>query len=236
MCYWINRRIMEYDRCSQLGLEIMEKINERNKHNRTSNPYTKLSAKIRSSMKQFSSDAERLKNNLIKATSSYHITQREIDRRQVMIDQLITKEKQIEEAFKNESGVARSQLLAGGVDSDPWGVKEEPEEFKGIQNTGLRVQQQQIIKEQDKGLDALSEVIARQKNMALDIGNEVDQQNEILDDIIDHTDRSNQRLIKETRHIRIVDRKSATCGIWVVIVLLFVAIIVVAVVPGGKSL
>ncbi|KAH3863105.1 hypothetical protein DPMN_026083 [Dreissena polymorpha] len=40
----------------------------------------------------------------------------------------------------------RSQLLAGGVDSDPWGVKEEPEEFKGIQNTGLRVQQQQIIK------------------------------------------------------------------------------------------
>ncbi|XP_052262913.1 syntaxin-8-like isoform X2 [Dreissena polymorpha] len=228
--------IMEYDRCSQLGLEIMEKINERNKHNRTSNPYTKLSAKIRSSMKQFSSDAERLKNNLIKATSSYHITQREIDRRQVMIDQLITKEKQIEEAFKNESGVARSQLLAGGVDSDPWGVKEEPEEFKGIQNTGLRVQQQQIIKEQDKGLDALSEVIARQKNMALDIGNEVDQQNEILDDIIDHTDRSNQRLIKETRHIRIVDRKSATCGIWVVIVLLFVAIIVVAVVPGGKSL
>ena len=34
---------------------------------------------------------------------------------------------------------------------------------------------------------------------------------EILDDIVDHTDRTGQRLIKETRHIRIVDRKSATC-------------------------
>jgi len=34
---------------------------------------------------------------------------------------------------------------------------------------------------------------------------------DILEDITDHTDRSNQRLIKETRHIRIIDRKSATC-------------------------
>lgn len=34
-----------------------------------------------------------------------------------------------------------------------------------------------VISEQDAGLDALSNVIARQKAMAIDIGNEVDQQN-----------------------------------------------------------
>lgn len=33
------------------------------------------------------------------------------------------------------------------------------------------------VSAQDQGLEALSEVIARQKNMALDIGNEVDSQN-----------------------------------------------------------
>ncbi|XP_052791138.1 syntaxin-8-like [Mya arenaria] len=227
--------LLDYDRCAQLGQDIMEKITERNKHNRTSKPYTKLSAQVRSSMKQFSGDVEKLKNGLIRATSSYHITQREVDRRQGMMDKLITKEKHLETAFRNEGGESRAGLMAGGSD-DPWGVREEPAEFHGIGNMGLRDHQQQIIREQDRGLDALSNVISRQKNMALDIGNEVGQQNEILDDIIDHTDRTGQRLIKETRHIRIVDRKSATCGFWVVIILLFVAIIVVAVVPGGKSL
>lgn len=36
------------------------------------------------------------------------------------------------------------------------------------------------IAEQDKGLDVLAQVIGRQKQMALDIGNEVDVQNGII--------------------------------------------------------
>lgn len=35
---------------------------------------------------------------------------------------------------------------------------------------------------------------------------------EIIDDIHDHVDRTDERLIKETRHIKIVDRKSGSCG------------------------
>ncbi|KAL4239769.1 Syntaxin-8 [Mactra antiquata] len=231
---WLN----DYDVCAQLGQEIMQKINERNKHDRTSKPYTKFSAQVRSLMKQFSADVQKLRNGLIRATSSYHITQREVERRQVMIDNLTTKEKQIQQAFRNEgSSSSRHHLMAGGSEtSDPWGIREEPEEFKGFGNNELRTQQQVIIKEQDRGLEALSDVIARQKNMALDIGNEVDSQNVLIDDIADHTDRTGERLIKETRHVRIVDRKSATCCYWVFIVLLFVAIIVVVAVPyGGKG-
>jgi len=34
---------------------------------------------------------------------------------------------------------------------------------------------------------------------------------EIIDDIIDHTDVTNTRLIRETRHIKILDRKSGAC-------------------------
>ena len=40
------------------------------------------------------------------------------------------------------------------------------------------------------------------------------EQNEfsdLIDDITDHVDRTDQRLISETRHIKIVDRKSNTC-------------------------
>ncbi|KAJ8318316.1 hypothetical protein KUTeg_003407 [Tegillarca granosa] len=94
---------------------------------------------------------------------------------------------------------------------DPWGMRDEPEEFQGVSNEAIRQQQQHIIREQDQGLESLSHVIARQKEMATDIGNEVDSQNVLIDEITDHVDRTGERLIKETRHIRIVDRKSNTC-------------------------
>ncbi|KAK3090808.1 hypothetical protein FSP39_014833 [Pinctada imbricata] len=195
----------------------MEQITERNKHSRTSSNYTKLSANIRASMKRFTTDLNKLRQNLIRASSSYHITQREVERRQMMMDNLTTKEKQIDQAFKNEGTDSRYSLMGtGGVDafgsSDPWGMREEPEDFQGMSNQDIRQQQQHAIKEQDKGLEALSRVISRQKQMAIDIGDEVDSQNDLIDDIGDHMDRTGERLIKETRHIRMVDRKSATCG------------------------
>lgn len=34
---------------------------------------------------------------------------------------------------------------------------------------------------------------------------------ELIDDITDHVDRTRDRLIRETRHVQIVDRKSNTC-------------------------
>lgn len=41
----------------------------------------------------------------------------------------------------------------------------------------LRKQQNRILDNQNEGLEALSKVIARQKNLALQIGDEVDVQN-----------------------------------------------------------
>ncbi|PVD38489.1 hypothetical protein C0Q70_01104 [Pomacea canaliculata] len=119
-----------------------------------------------------------------------------------------------------------------GSTSDPWG---QGDPLENVSNTELQSQQQQILDEQDRGLDALSRVIGRQKQMAIDIGNEVDSQNEIIDDITDHVDGTTSRLKRETRHIAIVDRKSGSCGYYIVIVLLFVVIIVIVAVPyNGK--
>lgn len=157
-----------------------------------------------------------------------------------MMDVLVTKEKQIDEATRNE-GSSRSLLLGhgGGGDTfsqaDPWGMNDEPEVFRDMSNTDLQQQQQSVIHEQDRGLEALSHVVSRQKQMAIDIGNEVDDQNELLDDIGDHIDRTDNRVQRETRHIRIVDRKSAGCWYYVVIMLLFIAIVIIGVVPyNGK--
>lgn len=51
---------------------------------------------------------------------------------------------------------------------------------------------------------------------------------EILDDLADGIDRTTVGLIKETNQVRTIARRDATCGYWVVIILLFIAILVVA--------
>ncbi|KAL8594132.1 hypothetical protein ACOMHN_047872 [Nucella lapillus] len=229
---WLN----DYEVCSRLGQQIMEALNERNKYGRTSSNYTKLSANVRTNLRQFESDLNRLKQNLMRASSSYHITQREVERRQRMLDGLVTKEKQIDQAFKNENGDNRQSLLGGPSDpfssgvggGDPW---TEPDHLQGVSSSELQSQQQQVLQEQDHGLESLSRVIGRQKQMAIDIGNEVDVQNDIIEDITDHVDSTGNRIRRETRHISIIDRKSNTCGYYVVIILLFIAIVVIVAVP-----
>lgn len=236
----MDQWLSQFEECSQMGHEILVKINERDKHSRTSVSYTKLSAQIRASMKKFSNDIAQLKMNLIRLSTAYRITEGEMERRQILVNELISKEKKLNQAFNNEGAAGSRQNLMGHTSSslpstmpsNPW--LDEPEEFRGLANQDIRTQQQNLIEQQDEGLDALSKVISHQKQMAVDIGHEVDAQNEIIDDIGEHMDRTNERLIKERRHIKIVDKKSATCWYWMIILLLFVAIIVVAALPRSK--
>ncbi|KAF6097461.1 syntaxin 8 [Phyllostomus discolor] len=75
-----------------------------------------------------------------------------------------------------------SSLMTGGAKRgvpNPW-LFEEPEETRGLGFDEIRQQQQKIIQEQDAGLDALSSIISRQKQMGREIGNELDEQNGMI--------------------------------------------------------
>ena len=84
------------------------------------------------------------------------------------------------------------------------------------------------------GLDALSDILARQKTIGLTIGNEVDTQNEMLDDIQEGVETVRGRVVRETRNVERVDRKDKTWFLWLIMILLFVAIIVIIAVPYHK--
>ncbi|XP_037663852.1 syntaxin-8 isoform X4 [Choloepus didactylus] len=127
----------------------------------------------------------------------------------------------------------RSSLMTGGAKRgapNPW-LLEESEETRGLGFHEIQQQQQRIIQEQDAGLDALSSIISRQKQMGQEIGNELDEQNEIIDDLANLVENTDEKLRTETRRVNVVDRKSTSCGMIVVILLLLVAIVVVAVWP-----
>ncbi|XP_011906420.1 PREDICTED: syntaxin-8 isoform X3 [Cercocebus atys] len=93
---------------------------------------------------------------------------------------------------------------------NPW-LFEEPEETRGLGFDEIRQQQQKIIQEQDAGLDALSSIINRQKQMGQEIGNELDEQNEIIDDLANLVENTDEKLRTETRRVNLVDRKSTSC-------------------------
>eukprot|EP00794_Sanderia_malayensis_P009242 gene9242-10217_t len=111
----------------------------------------------------------------------------------------------------------RSGLLDDTFESsrDPYSSSRGTSSHADMNPSEIRATQQQIIKEQDKGLDALSHVIQRQKLMGQNIGEEVDYHNELIDEIGDHVDSAERRLIREDKHVRTVTKKAGNCAITV---------------------
>ena len=131
----------------------------------------------------------------------------------------------MENTLKNPSANTRSQLLGSGL---PEASNEDIE--AGHSPEDLKQMTMQLKMEQDKGLDILDEIISRQKGLVAGIGNQIDVQNEIIDDIGDNMDSTHVKLVRTTRNVERVSRKADSCCYWVIIVLLLIAIVVVSVV------
>jgi syntaxin 8 len=104
----------------------------------------------------------------------------------------------------------------------------ETDETRDLHADQILLNHDAIIAQQDRGLEALSGIVKSQKYIANTIGSEINRQNVMIDDMGDKMDNVNDRLINNTQKIRFVDRKSSTCGIWLLIVFLLIAIIVIA--------
>ncbi|XP_053493484.1 syntaxin-8 isoform X2 [Ictalurus punctatus] len=229
--------LQNYDATCRLAQEIAENIQERNRQQRTGGNPAKLNMSLRASLQKLKQNITQLRETLARASSQRRIMQSEADRRQNLVDDLVTREKQLFSSFSRDPSApepSRSTLLTGGFGAEPaqnpWLV-DESEETKGLTFREIKEQQQRIIQAQDEGLDVLADVISRQKRMGQEIGNELDEHNEIIDDITQLVDTTDSRIRNETRRVQLVETKSASCGMMVVIVLLLIAIVVVAAWP-----
>ena len=101
----------------------------------------------------------------------------------------------------------------------------ETERSMGVGTSQVKQEQQNKLDEQEAGLDILADIIRRQKGMGQDIFREVTQQNDLIDEIDDRAEDVNQRLLSTTNSVRVVSKKDRTCGYWVVILIIFIAII-----------
>lgn len=245
----------EYESAERLHRSVLAEVGERSRLQKSSVAFSQSTDNLRRMLGQLNQEVGQLRQHLGQISSS--LTSGELGRRERLLDSLARKERQLRDAIISSDGAravakSRQQLVGGGLaDLGTTGFGEaggggggfgeaiggfsrsEPDEgeaTRGVSTQAIKQSQEEALAQQDAGLDMLHTIIVRQKGMAQQIGNEVNSQNELIDDIGDRMDGTNARLIDTTQNVRVVDRKDKTCGYWVVIVILFIAIIVVSVI------
>ncbi|EFA80861.1 syntaxin 8 [Heterostelium album PN500] len=124
---------------------------------------------------------------------------------------------------------AKSKLFEGGDGGGrKWGSPPQDTEYtRHFNNEQLLDKQKDVMADQDKLLDSLSNSIMRQKDIAITIGNEAEKQGIMLDDLNDHVDGTSTKIRNASRGILRLTKDSKTTGHWICICVLILVLIVV---------
>jgi len=236
-----------FDSAERLHRSVLAEVGDRGRLARSSLAYNQASQRVRSMVGELGGEVLKLRTGL--ANSSARLTNHEMNRRRDLLESLARKYQAAKDQVSEPAsgGAARGELLqdlgtsswgTGGSSESGGGRSDrrvmpvrsgvmETDRSLGVGTDQVKQYQEQKLAEQDAGLDVLADIIRRQKGMGHDIFREVTQQNDLIDDIDDRAENVNQRLLDTTSRVRVVSRKDKTCGYWVVIVILFIAIVVV---------
>ncbi|XKL63301.1 hypothetical protein PGB90_005665 [Kerria lacca] len=220
----------EYELSEKLENDILDLLNKRSVELRTSDTYARLSSSVRIRLKQFETEVQQLGYKLRESTLSRSITLDESERRERLIENLRSKIIQLQRRFNDRDTMSKtnrseqfdnrqvpvthnkfknSQISTWSSYDDIPVLEEDPSVMNVKQ---LRLVQKKMIKDQDEGLEELSKTLSRHKNIALKIGNEVDVQNEIIDDISTRVEITTTGIRSGTDQINVVSLKDSTCG------------------------
>lgn len=99
----------------------------------------------------------------------------------------------------------------------------------GASNGELLQMQTQRMREQDSSLDALSESIGRQRELSIQIGDELDEHGELLDNVGSMVDRSSDRLHQARSRLTTFSRKAKeNSHLLTIVVLIIILVLLIA--------
>ncbi|KAF6204717.1 hypothetical protein GE061_018878 [Apolygus lucorum] len=214
--------LVEYESCERLHSDIVKQLSDRDAQHRGSDKFNGISASVRIHLSQFNIELSQLEDRL-KATPN--ITAEERERRQRLIEDLQSKFIHLTKLYQTNPEKFERRKLFG---EPSW--QEDDESDVPLLGAEASVQdikdlQRKILADQDRGLENLSTIIGRQKNIANTISIEVDTHNEIIDDISARMDATTAGIRGTTTTVTVVSRSDSTLWYWVTIILLFLCIL-----------
>ena len=116
--------------------------------------------------------------------------------------------------------------------SDQARYRDEPEgpDQSGLDNQQIHAYHKQVLQDQDEQLDTLGQSVGRQRMMGIQMGDELDEQNELLQDVESGVDRHTTTLDRAMKRVGYVGRKSKDNWSWVTIGILIVILVLLIVV------
>lgn len=147
------------------------------------------------------------------------ITRDELERRQRKVEQLQSQHFLLNKDFSGNQATIASSIIRSPVAS-LWGDYDETARQSSSsariddRPEDRQLPREEIIRSQDESLENLSKILSRQKNIALKISQEVNEQDEILDDIALQMENTDGRINNGTQLLSRLHRRTnrSLCG------------------------
>lgn len=142
-------------------------------------------------------------------------------------------------AAPSPKSVRFSDVPAGSADEDAnraalFPYRDEPDagppDQSHMDNQQIHAYHTQVLAEQDEALDRLGESISRQRELSIQIGDELDDQVELLDEVDRHVDRHQTRLDRARSSLGKVARKAKDNMQMTTIVILIIILVLLIII------
>ncbi|XP_068141842.1 syntaxin-8 [Drosophila tropicalis] len=226
---------IEYEGCERLRHQLLVQLHERQQLQTVSThiqdpKYTQLSSSIQTGLEQLAKDVEHLRVVLENVVTWETSNKEELQQRRIDLDKINSHLREITNKFSQSTRADRAAAASSSA-SSIW----QEEASSGLHNiesapadmASFKLRKEQMLAEQERGLDSLSNTLSRQRLLVERLGNEVEDHNVILDNMANTMDRVEYGVQRETQSISQINRRDSTWGYWLIIICLFVGIIVV---------
>jgi syntaxin 8 len=123
-----------------------------------------------------------------------------------------------------------AQLFNGRYRDDPTDSAGYRDAAEDMDNTQIHAYHNRILEEQDEQLDRLGETIGRQRELSMQIGDELDNQVAMLDQVDETTDRHQGRLDRARRQLgRIARSGSDSKQMMTIVILIIILVLLIAI-------
>ncbi|KAG6420828.1 hypothetical protein SASPL_117370 [Salvia splendens] len=187
--------VREYNEAVRLADDITNMISERSSLPPSGSEAQRHASTIRRKITILGTRLDSLQSLLQKLHGKQSLTEKEMNRRRDMVNNLRSKVTQLASTLNMSNFANRDSLL--GPEIKP---ADAMSRISGLDNQG--------VVEQDEGLEKLEETVISTKHIALAVNEELDLHTRLIDDLDQHVEVTDSRLQRVQKRLAILNKRT----------------------------